>query len=107
MFKKIAFLTPLLALVLLFGAVSPAHAQGIVAGDTIPAGITVDDDVILFGETVTIDGDVNGNVFALGGTVTINGKVDGSVLCHQPAGHRKWRSIGWRLRDCAGVAFWS
>lgn len=79
MFKKIAFLTPLLALVLLFGAVSPAHAQGIVAGDTIPAGTTVDDDVILFGETVTIDGDVNGNVFALGGTVTVNGKVDGSL----------------------------
>ena len=79
MFKKIVFLTPLLAFVLLFGAVSPAHAQGIVAGDTVPAGTTVDDDVILFGEAVTIDGDVNGNVFALGGTVTVNGKVDGSL----------------------------
>jgi cytoskeletal protein CcmA (bactofilin family) len=80
MFKKIFVLTPLFVLVLLFGAVSPAHAQGIVAGDTIPAGTTVDDDVIMFGDTVTIDGDVNGNVFALGGTVTVNGKVDGSLF---------------------------
>ncbi len=80
MFKKIFILTPLFVMVLLFGAVSPVHAQGIVAGDTIPAGTTVDDDVILFGDTVTIDGDVNGNVFALGGTVTVNGKVDGSLF---------------------------
>jgi hypothetical protein len=79
MFKRIVFITPLLILFLLFGVVSPVQAQGIVSGETIPAGITVDDDVILFGETVTIDGDVNGNVFALGGTVTVNGKVDGSL----------------------------
>lgn len=79
MFKKIVFLTPLLVFLLLFGVISPVQAQGIVSGDTIPAGTTVDDDVILFGETVTIDGDVNGNVFALGGTVTVNGKVDGSL----------------------------
>lgn len=79
MFRKIVVLSPLLVLFLLFGVVSPVHAQGIVSGDTIPAGTTVDDDVILYGETVTIDGDVNGNVFALGGTVTVNGKVDGSL----------------------------
>jgi cytoskeletal protein CcmA (bactofilin family) len=79
MFKKINFLAPLLVFFLLFGVVSPAHAQGIVSGDTVPAGTTVDDDLILFGETVTIDGDVNGNIFALGGTVTVNGKVDGSL----------------------------
>ncbi len=79
MFKKNAIFTPLFVLLLLFGAVSPVQAQGIVSGDTVPAGVTVDDDLILFGETVTIDGDVNGNVFALGGTVTVNGKVDGSL----------------------------
>jgi hypothetical protein len=79
MYKRIFILTPLFVLILLFGAVSPAQAQGIVSGDTVPAGVTVDDDVILFGDTVTIDGDVNGNVFALGGTVTVNGKVDGNL----------------------------
>jgi hypothetical protein len=79
MFKKTHVFAPLLVFLLLFGGVSPVHAQGIVSGDTVPAGVTVDDDVILFGETVTIDGDVNGNVFALGGTVTVNGKVDGSL----------------------------
>jgi hypothetical protein len=79
MFKKNAIFTPLFVLIFLFGAVSPVQAQGIVSGDTVPAGVTVDDDLILFGETVTIDGDVNGNVFALGGTVTVNGKVDGSL----------------------------
>jgi len=80
MSKKVFILTPLFLLALLFGAVLPAQAQGIVAGDTIPAGVTVDDDVVLFGDTVTIDGDVNGNVFALGGTVTVNGKVDGNLF---------------------------
>ncbi len=79
MSKKLSILAPILVFVILFGVVSPAHAQGIIAGDSIPAGVTVDDDVILFGETVTIDGDVNGNVFALGGTVTVNGTVDGSL----------------------------
>lgn len=79
MFKKIVFLIPLFVFFLLFGVVSPVQAEGIVSGDTVPAGVTVDDDVILFGETVKIDGDVNGNVFALGGTVTVNGKVDGSL----------------------------
>jgi hypothetical protein len=79
MFKKTFFFTPLIVLILLFGTVSPAYAQGIVGGDTVPAGTTLDDDVVLFGETVTIDGDVNGNVYALGGTVTVNGKVDGSL----------------------------
>jgi hypothetical protein len=77
--KHSMLLSTILTLVLLFGAVSPAHAQGIIAGDSVPAGTTVDDDVILFGETVTIDGNVNGNVYALGGTVTVNGKVDGSL----------------------------
>jgi hypothetical protein len=79
MSRKALLLVPFFIFVILFGAVSPAHAQGIVSGDTVPAGVTVDDDLILFGETVTIDGDVNGNVFALGGTVTVNGKVDGSL----------------------------
>ena len=78
MSKKI-FLFSALVLILLFGAVTPARAQGIISGDTVPAGVKVDDDLVLYGETVTIDGDVNGNVFALGGTVTVNGKVDGNL----------------------------
>jgi len=77
--KKSLILSALFVLFLLFGAVTPAQAQGIIAGDSVPAGTSVDDDVILFGETVTIDGNVNGNVYALGGTVTVNGKVDGSL----------------------------
>jgi cytoskeletal protein CcmA (bactofilin family) len=77
--KKTLILSAVFVLFLLFGAVFPAHAQGIVTGDTIPAGTTVDDDVVLFGDAVTIDGNVNGNVYALGGTVTVNGKVDGSL----------------------------
>jgi len=79
MFKKTFVLAPLFILVLLFGVVSPAQAQGIITGDTIPAGTTVDDDVVLFGDAVAINGNVNGNVFALGNTVTVNGKVDGNL----------------------------
>jgi cytoskeletal protein CcmA (bactofilin family) len=77
--KQSQILTALLVLVLLFGVATPAQAQGIIAGDTVPAGTTVEDDVVLFGDTVTIDGNVDGNVYALGGTVTVNGKVDGSL----------------------------
>jgi hypothetical protein len=70
----------LLLLIMLAVSVFPAHAQGLVAGDSVPAGQVIDDDAILFGDTVTIDGDVNGNVLAIGNTVTVNGTVDGSLI---------------------------
>jgi hypothetical protein len=58
----------------------PAHAQGVVTGDTVSSGQVIEDDAILFGDNVVIDGDVNGNVIAIGNTVTLNGKVDGSLI---------------------------
>jgi hypothetical protein len=57
-----------------------ARAQGIIYGDSVPAGATVDYDVVLIGQNVSLDGTVNGNVFILGNQVTINGTVDGSVV---------------------------
>jgi len=65
---------------LAFGLVTPAAAQGLIYGSTIPAGTTVDQDVFLVGQNVSIDGRVNGNVFILGNQVTINGMVDGNLV---------------------------
>lgn len=70
----------LLSMLLAFAAPSPAHAQGIIYGDNIPSGVTVNQDVILTGQNVLIEGTVNGNVFILGNQVIINGDVDGSLV---------------------------
>ncbi len=70
----------LLVMLLTTGIITPAYAQEIYQGDTIPAGMILDQDVILFGQDVTIDGTVNGNVFILGNEVQINGSVDGSLI---------------------------
>lgn len=76
--KRIA-LTLTLLIAFLFP--SAAYAQdGIVYGDSVPAGVVVNHDVLLMGENVTIDGAVNGNAFILGNQVRINGVVDGSVV---------------------------
>jgi len=73
-------LTTLLLSVTAFGVAQPARAQGIVYGDTIPAGQVVERDVILTGNEVTIDGTVVGDVVALGSSVSVNGKVEGSLV---------------------------
>ncbi|MFZ5912121.1 MAG: hypothetical protein ACOYYU_19110 [Chloroflexota bacterium] len=69
-----------IALLLAFALPTPALAQGIVYGDTIPGGTVVDYDVVLVGQNVSIEGTVNGNVFILGNQVTVNGEVNGSLL---------------------------
>jgi hypothetical protein len=56
------------------------HAQGIVYGDNLPAGVTVDHDVLLVGQNVSLAGIVNGNVLVLGNQVSISGTVDGSLI---------------------------
>jgi cytoskeletal protein CcmA (bactofilin family) len=64
----------------LLSVVTTAHAQGIVYGSSVPAGVTIQNDVILFGEEVVIDGTVDGDVVALGTTVTVNGAVSGALV---------------------------
>jgi cytoskeletal protein CcmA (bactofilin family) len=70
----------MIALLLAFGVPAPARAQGIVYGDTIPTGTTVDQDIVLIGQNILIDGTVNGNVFVLGNQIQINGEVNGSLV---------------------------
>ncbi len=93
-------LRPLLVLfvaaIALFSLTGSANAEEIYQGDTIPAGTTVENDVILsgddiavagdvdgdlfaFGSNITIDGDVNGSIYAIGQNIAVNGSVDGSV----------------------------
>lgn len=57
-----------------------ARAEGIIYGDTVAAGITLEQDAILIGQEVVIDGDIEGNVFILGNQVIVNGSVDGSMI---------------------------
>jgi cytoskeletal protein CcmA (bactofilin family) len=70
----------LLAVALLAGSAGGASAQEIVYGSTVPAGTTVDQDIILTGDDVRIDGTVLGDVIAVGGNVTLNGRVDGTLI---------------------------
>jgi hypothetical protein len=73
----------LLAMALLAAFLFPTSARadgGIVYGEKIPAGATVDHDVLLIGQNVSIDGTVNGNVFILGNQVSVNGQVNGSLV---------------------------
>lgn len=64
----------------LLSLASTAHAQGIVYGSSVPAGLTIQNDLILVGEEVTIDGTVDGDVIALGNGVRVNGTVTGALV---------------------------
>jgi hypothetical protein len=69
-------ITMLAALVL----VPHARAQGIIYGDEVPAGQTVENNVILVGDRVTVNGNVDGDVIAVGTNITINGDISGSLV---------------------------
>jgi cytoskeletal protein CcmA (bactofilin family) len=72
----------LVALVLAMSAlfVRPIQAASINNTGNLPAGQTVDDDLIIGAQTVQIDGTVNGNVVAMGSTVTVNGTINGDLI---------------------------
>lgn len=77
------FLAVCAAVVLVVAIVSiweTAYAQGIVYGDSIAEGETVDNDVILSGSRIEVNGNVVGDLFAIGNTIDIDGKVDGSLV---------------------------
>ncbi len=75
-----SLLSLMLAAALLAVSAGSADAQEIVYGSTVPAGTTVDQDIILTGDEVTIDGTVLGDVVALGGKVVVNGRVEGTLI---------------------------
>jgi hypothetical protein len=68
----------------MFGGARLAHAQGPFGGDTVPAGETVDHDLVLYGNHIIVDGNVNGDVFAVGDTIDVNGDVTGSLFLISP-----------------------
>jgi cytoskeletal protein CcmA (bactofilin family) len=68
-----------LVLILAFGFVQAARAEGIIYGASVPSGTEVDNDIVLYGPTVTIDGTVLGDVVAIGKDVVVNGVVEGSL----------------------------
>jgi hypothetical protein len=79
--RRIRLLTiSLLLLIGLFAVAGSAQAQGLVAGETVPAGEVINSDAFLSGDNVVIDGTVDGDVLAVGRRVTINGDVTGSLV---------------------------
>lgn len=73
-------LTLILVLTFTFGSVHPAQAADIRNTGTLPAGETVDDDLILSGDQVQVDGTVNGMLIAAGQTVILNGTINGDAV---------------------------
>jgi cytoskeletal protein CcmA (bactofilin family) len=69
-----------LTLIGLLGVIQPTQAQGIISGDSVPAGTTVQSDVILYGDNVVVSGNVDGDVLAIGRKVTVDGEVSGSMV---------------------------
>jgi len=65
---------------LFFGLTGSAQAQGINYGSEVPAGETVENDIILTGDTINLDGRVVGDVIAIGSNVQVNGTVEGSLI---------------------------
>jgi cytoskeletal protein CcmA (bactofilin family) len=78
--QKIGFFVVFLTLGALLLLVPAARAQGIIYGDTITAGETVENDLILSGDTVRMNGTVQGDMLAVGNTVEVNGTVEGSLV---------------------------
>lgn len=73
-------LVVLLVLLSILIPVAPVQAQGVVYGDSIPAGTDVDQDVVLYGDTVTVRGTVHGDVVAVGRFVEVAGTIHGSLV---------------------------
>lgn len=81
--KKLIFSGILLAaffLALSAAFVHPVQAASIDSDGNLPAGQTVDDDLIIGAQTVQIDGTVNGNAIAMGSSVTVNGTINGDLI---------------------------
>jgi cytoskeletal protein CcmA (bactofilin family) len=64
------------------GAAPPAAALETRTGDAInvPAGTTIDDDLVAAGQSIAIAGGVTGDVFAFGSTITITGTIDRDLI---------------------------
>ncbi len=78
--KRSVLFSVIATLIITLTLTTPVSAQSLIGGDTVPAGTTLNQDVILTGQNVSIDGTVIGNVFILGNQVVVNGEVDGSMI---------------------------
>lgn len=67
-------------MVLAFGTAGGASAQDFTFDDTVPAGETVENDILLVGDQVAVDGAVVGDMLAVGSTIRIRGPVSGSLV---------------------------
>ncbi len=77
---KIIVSTLLITILAALVLVPHARAQGIIFGDDVPAGQTVEKNIVLIGDRITINGNVDGDVLAVGSEITINGEISGSLV---------------------------
>lgn len=70
----------LMVVVLTAGLASRVEAVVINRDGVIPAGVTVDDDVVMAATFIKVEGTVNGALIAAGQSVTITGVVKGDVI---------------------------
>ncbi len=78
--KKLMIVVLGFILLVAFGVPSPGQAQGIIHGDSVAEGETIDKNIVLNGTDVTIDGTVNGDVIAFGMNITVDGQVNGDLF---------------------------
>ncbi|MFQ5617139.1 MAG: polymer-forming cytoskeletal protein [Anaerolineales bacterium] len=69
-----------LSLVIVLLTNRSAHAVKFWDQETIPAGVVVDDDVIMNHDWIIVDGVVDGDLITMGDRVIINGTINGSVM---------------------------
>lgn len=69
-----------LAMAALIIFIGPANAEEIYQGDTVPAGTTIENDVILNGTDILVAGNISGDLLAVGNNITIDGNVGGSAI---------------------------
>lgn len=80
-FRAVRAFAPLVLLLILAQAVSPAMTRRTGEGAVvIPSQETIQDSVFASGETVTVEGKIEGNLFVFGRSVEVRGEVVGDVF---------------------------
>ena len=75
--KTVSFL---IAILLALAIATPAFAAEITTNGLLPAGQTIDDDLLVSAQIVQIDGTIKGNLIASGQTVSITGTIQGDAI---------------------------
>lgn len=79
-FKNRFIAGTLIGILAIFSMASVVQAAEFPEGGSVPAGVSIDDDVFLNADSITMEGTINGTLIAGGQTVMISGTVYGDAL---------------------------